>query len=61
MQVLYIWIIFDHFWAILDPQILNLQVPFLAIFPLQNIGMWGVFEEAISFYSMLSLAANAKI
>ena len=54
----------DHFLPFLGhsgPQIPNMGVPFLAIFFIQNIGMWDVFDEAISFYSMLSLAANAMI
>ena len=57
MQILGIWIIFDHFWTP-NPKFAG---PVLGHFFLQNIGMWGVFDEAISFYSMLSLAANAKI
>ena len=47
MQIIGIWIIFDHFWAIPDPISQIWGSRFWPIFFLQNIGMWGVQSDAM--------------
>ena len=47
MQIIGIWIIFDHFWAIPDPKSQIWGSRFWPIFFLQNIGMWGVQSDAM--------------
>ena len=47
MQIIGIWIIFDHFWAIPDPKSQIWGSHFWPIFFLQNIGMWGVQSDAM--------------
>ena len=49
MQIIGIWIIFDHFWAIPEPKSQIWGSRFWPIFFLQNIGMWGVQSDARSF------------
>ena len=47
MQIIGIWIVFDHFWAIPDPKSQIWGSRFWPIFFLQNIGMWGVQSDAM--------------
>ena len=47
MQIIGIWIVFDHFWAIPDPKSQIWGSHFWPIFFLQNIGMWGVQSDAM--------------
>ena len=47
MQIIGIWIVFDHFWAIPDPKSQIWGSSFWPIFFLQNIGMWGVQSDAM--------------